>query len=216
MVGRKVAKMYNIRKFSELTGISISALRSWDNEKKLIANRTPGGHRIYTNDHLKQLKLINDERFVKPRKNVLYIRESSSHQKSSRDNQKEKVKEFCISAGYTIDIIYEDFGSGMNWKRPNFLKLLDNIINHEVDKLIMYHKDRLVRFGFELFEYLSKVFNFEIIVIDQEVTKDSKKEFVEDLIAIIHYFSMKLYGDRSYKKKVEKSTENLEEIKNEI
>lgn len=208
--------MYNIREFANKVGVSIHTLRSWDYSGKLIANRTPGNMRIYTDEHLKQLKLFNECALLPKKLNYIYIRESCQHQKNSRDNQKEKVKEFCISAGYTIDIIYEDFGSGMNFKRKNFLKLLNDVFDKKVERLIIYHKDRLVRFGFELFEYLSQKFDFEIIIIDQEETKDSQKEFVGDLISIIHYFSMKLYGSRSYKKKVKTIDDNLKEIKNEI
>ena len=90
-------------------------------------------------------------------------------------------------------------------------------MQNRLENLIIFYKDRLVRFGFDLFFELSKKHQFNIIVIDDSDTDKSKeKEFADDLISIIHYFSMRLYGSRSYKKKIKKAEENLNEIKAEI
>lgn len=86
-----------------------------------------------------------------------------------------------------------------------------------IENLIIYYKDRLVRFGFEIFEKFAADNDFKITIIDDsETNKTKEQEFAEDLISIIHYFSMKLYGSRSYKKKIEKAEKNLIEIRNEI
>ena len=75
----------------------------------------------------------------------------------------------------------------------------------------------MVRFGYELFEELSKKYNFKILIIDNSESNKSKEiEFADDLISIIHYFSMRLYGSRSYKQKIKKVEENLIKIKEEI
>ena len=97
------------------------------------------------------------------------------------------------------------------------LELLDLITKNRVNNLIIYYKDRLVRFGYELFEELSKKYNFNILIIDNsESNKSKEKEFADDLISIIHYFSMKLYGSRSYKQKIKKAEENLNQIIQEL
>jgi putative resolvase len=90
-------------------------------------------------------------------------------------------------------------------------------INNQLKMLIIYYKDRLVRFGFEFFEELSKINDFEILIIDNSETEKSKEqEFAEDLISIIHHFSMKLYGSRNYKQKIKQAENNIKQIKNEI
>jgi predicted site-specific integrase-resolvase len=131
--------------------------------------------------------------------------------------QKEKIKEFCISNGIKIDKVISGFGSALNYKHSGLLELIDLITKNKVENLIIYYKDRLVRFGYELFEELSKKYNFKILIIDNsESNKSKEKEFADDLISIIHYFSMKLYGSRSYKQKIKKAGDNLNQIKQEI
>ena len=138
-------------------------------------------------------------------------------QKESLKLQEEKIKEFCISNGIKIDKVISEFGSALNYKRQGLLELIDLITKNKVENLIIYYKDRLVRFGYELFEELSKKYNFKILIIDSsESNKSKEKEFADDLISIIHYFSMKLYGSRSYKQKIKKAEDNLNQIKQEI
>lgn len=204
--------MYNISEFSKLIGVNVKTLRDWDKNGKLIPIKLESGHRRYTNEHLN--KFINN---TKERLNICYIRESTIQQKNSLMDQESKVKQFCISNGLNIDKLYSDFGSGLNYKRNNFQKILSHIINNEIENLIIYYKDRLVRFGFEIFEYFSQINRFNIIIIDDSETEKSKdQEFAEDLISIIHYFSMKLYGSRSYKNKIKKAEDNILEIRDEI
>lgn len=205
--------MYNIKQFAELIGTTTTTLRNWDKEGKLKPIRLASGHRRYTEEQLEQIKNIHKNE----RLNIIYCRESSINQKESLIKQEEKLKEFCISNGIIIDKSIKDIGSGLNFKRTGFIDLIDLITNNKVNKLIIYYKDRLVRFGFELFEELSKKYNFEIIVVDNtETNKSKEKEFADDIISIIHYFSMKLYGSRTYKKRIDNIKNELNIIKNEI
>lgn len=138
-------------------------------------------------------------------------------QKESLSLQEQKCKEFCISKGMQIDKVISEFGSGLNYKRPGLNEIIELIMQNRLENLIIFYKDRLVRFGFDMFIELSKRHQFNIIVIDDSNTDKSKeKEFADDLISIIHYFSMRLYGSRSYKKKIRKAEENLKEIKEEL
>ena len=90
-------------------------------------------------------------------------------------------------------------------------------MNDEIENLIIYYKDRLCRFGFEIFEYFANELKFNIIIVDDSDTEKSKQqEFVEDIISIIHYFSMRLYGSRSYKKKIQPLENNLLELTKDI
>jgi putative resolvase len=205
---------YNIKQFSELINVSKQTLRNWDNNGKLIPIKLKSGHRRYSNEHLKQFNknLKNIDRL-----NIIYCRESTIQQKKSLDNQIIKCKDFCISNGYTIDKVIVDNASALNYNRNGIKEILKLSVENKIENLIIYYKDRLVRFGFEMFEELSKINNFKIIIIDNSETDKSKElEFAEDLISIIHHFSMKIYGKRSYKKKVLNAENNINEIKGEI
>lgn len=205
---------YNIKQFSELINVSKQTLRNWDNNGKLIPIKLKSGHRRYSNEHLTQFNknLKNIDRL-----NIIYCRESTIQQKKSLDNQITKCKDFCISNGYAIDKVIVDNASALNYNRSGVKEILKLCIENKIENLIIYYKDRLVRFGFEMFEELSKINNFKIIIIDNSETDKYKElEFAEDLISIIHHFSMKIYGKRSYKKKVLNAENNINEIKDEI
>lgn len=205
--------MYSIGEFAKLINVTTQTLRNWDKQNKLKPVILESGHRRYTNDHLNLINGIKDSDKI----NVIYCRESTKMQKESLKLQEEKIKEFCISNGIKIDKVISEFGSALNYKRQGLLELIDLITKNKVENLIIYYKDRLVRFGYELFEELSKKYNFKILIIDNsESNKSKEKEFADDLISIIHYFSMKLYGSRSYKQKVKKAEDNLNQIKQEI
>lgn len=103
--------------------------------------------------------------------------------------------------GISVNKVIAEFGSGMNFKRKGFLELISLLTNDSVNTLIIHHKDRLMRFGMPMIEHICLINNVKLIVIDSaEENKSKADEFAEDLIAIIHHFSMKLYGSRSYKK----------------
>lgn len=205
--------MYSIGEFAKLINVTTQTLRNWDKQNKLKPVILESGHRRYTNEHLNLINGIKESTKI----NVIYCRESTKMQKESLKLQEEKIKEFCISNGIKIDKVISEFGSALNYKRQGLLELIDLITKNKVENLIIYYKDRLVRFGYELFEELSNKYNFKILIIDSsESNKSKEKEFADDLISIIHYFSMKLYGSRSYKQKVKKAEDNLNQIKQEI
>ncbi len=101
-----------------------------------------------------------------------------------------------------MDVWVKEFGGGMNYKRKEFLALMKMIERREVSKVIVAHKDRLVRFGFDYFEYFANEHGCKIEVVNQE-SLSPQQEMVEDLMAIIHTFSCRLYGLRKYKKTIE-------------
>ncbi len=106
---------------------------------------------------------------------------------------------FCLQAGIAVDDWVKEIGGGMNFKRKRFLQLMDDVQQGSVGKLLIAHKDRLCRFGFEYFERMAKESGCELIVINQE-SLSPQQEMIEDLLAIVHTFSCRLYGLRRYKK----------------
>lgn len=117
------------------------------------------------------------------------------------------METFCLNAGIAVDDWVTEFAGGMNFKRPQFLRLVERIENRELSRLIIAHKDRLVRFGFEFFETFALRHGCEIVVVNQE-SLSPHQEMVEDLMAIIHTFSCRLYGLRKYKKEIRQAVEN--------
>lgn len=117
------------------------------------------------------------------------------------------VKSYMIAKGYQYEMI-EDIGSGINYNKKGLKRLIDKINNQEVSKVVVLYKDRLVRFGFELIEYLCEINNVELEVIDYS-EKSKEEELTDDLIQIITVFANRLYGQRSKKTK-----RLIEEVRN--
>lgn len=142
------------------------------------------------------------------RETVIYARVSTSKQKPDLENQVELLKQFCFSNGYRINNVYTDIASGIDFeKRTNFFRMLDNIILGKVEKVVITYKDRLSRVGFNLFLYLFKKYSCEIIVMSEVGSaKLDSQEIFEEIVGMLHCYSMKLYS----KRRVAKIKEALE------
>lgn len=117
--------------------------------------------------------------------------------KNDLDRQVENLKSYAISKGYSFEII-TDIGSGINYTKQGLKQLIQKINNKEISKIVILYKDRLIRFGFELIEYLCELNNIDIEIIDN-TTISTKPELTNDLIQIITVFANQLYGPRSKK-----------------
>ena len=136
-----------------------------------------------------------------PRKTVIYCRVSTSKQKKDLENQVDLVKTYCFSNGLKISGVYTDIASGISFeKRKSFFTMLDDILEHKIEKVVITYKDRLSRVGFGLFKYLFAKFNTEIVVISEvgSVTLD-RKEIFEEIVSMLHCYSMKLNSSRKKK-----------------
>ena len=135
------------------------------------------------------------------RKNVIYTRVSTQKQKLDLENQKKIVEKYCIENGIKISDIYSDIGSGINFDRKEFQRLLDDVVNHKISKIYITYKDRLSRVSFDMFKNLFSNFNCEIVVLnDIEDAQTTEKEIFNEIISLIHCFSMKVYSSRRKKK----------------
>lgn len=140
---------------------------------------------------------------------TIYARVSTPKQKTDLENQINLLKEYSISNGYSVKYVFSDIASGMNENRKSLNELIDKVILGEIKFIIISHKDRLTRFGFGYLENLFSKFNCSIIQVDLTEEKSFQEELTQDLIAIIHHFSMKFYGKRkNILKKIENSLEN--------
>lgn len=192
-------RVIKAKEFSQRIGVSLKTLERLE-KKHLIKPIRRNGVRYYTedmiNEYLGLAKKSNTERKV-----VGYYRVSTQSQKKEMDYQREALETFSLSRGIPIDIYLYDVASGINFKRKNFLNIIDMIESGQVEELIVTYKDRLTRFGFDLIEERCKVNSTKLTVINLEKSSP-EKELVEDLMTIIHVFSSRLYGLRKYKKTI--------------
>lgn len=194
-------------------GVSTQTLRRWERQEKLIpAKRTQGGQRRYD---VNQLLTTRKQSFTKDIPTIAYARVSSHDQKEDLHRQEQMLEFFCASNGWTFEII-SDLGSGLNYGKKGLKKLLQRIINGEIKRLVLTHKDRLLRFGAELIFGLCEVKGIEIVIINQGEPPTLEEELASDVLEIITVFSARLYGSRSHKNK--KLMDNLkravEDVKN--
>ena len=136
------------------------------------------------------------------RKTYLYARVSTSKQKKDLENQVLLLKNFCFQNGYIINGIFQDVASGISFdKRKQFFDMLDEVLAGRVKRVIITYKDRLSRVGFELFVYLFEKYGCEIVVIsDIGSEKLDSQEIFEEIVSLLHCYSMKLYSGRKAKK----------------
>lgn len=189
--------MLSIGKFAKSLGVSIQTLRNWDKEGKLKPTYvTENGYRYYSEDLLNKFRNIKNVNKIK-KKNILYARVSTKSQKDDLDRQVDNLKQYAYSKGYSFEII-TDIGSGINYKKEGLLKMINLVECGEVDRIIILYKDRLIRFGYDLIEYICKLNDTKIEIVDNS-TISKEQELTEDLIQIITVFANRLYGARSKK-----------------
>lgn len=190
-------KYYSIAEFSKILNVSAQTLRNWNKSGKLTPHHTgSNGYRYYSHEQLNQV--LN----IKPnlnRKTIGYCRVSSNKQKDDLERQINNMKTYLLAQGKPFEII-EDIGSGINYKKKGLKQLIKQVIQGEVDKIVVLYKDRLLRFGFELIEYICTLYHCEIEIVDT-TKKSEQEELVEDLIQIVTVFSCRLQGRRANKTK---------------
>lgn len=136
------------------------------------------------------------------RKTYIYARVSTSKQKKDLENQVRLLTNFCFQNGYVINGVFQDVVSGISFKkREQFFELLDEVLAGKVKRVVITYKDRISRVGFELFTYLFKKFGCEIIVLSEIGSeKLDSEEIFEEIVSLLHCYSMKLYSSRRVKK----------------
>ena len=155
--------------------------------------------------------LIGQKKEKKDKKIISYARVSTQKQKRQLAEQNQRIYDSCISRGLKLDRQFSDIKSGMSADRKQFQEVLQMIIQGEVELLVLENKDRLVRFGYEILEQMFKYFGCKILVLNDILeNKTYEQELTEDLISIIHYFTMKNYSHRRKLNKLRKELESKE------
>jgi len=127
-----------------------------------------------------------------------YARVVSHDQKDDLVRQEQMLEMYCASQGWQFKII-SDLGFSMNYHKCGLKKLLSMIVNEEINRLVLTHKDRLLRFGAELIFTICEEKNIDVIIINQGNESTFEEELAKDVLEIITVFSAKLYVRSSHK-----------------
>jgi predicted site-specific integrase-resolvase len=193
-------KNYKPKEFAELLNVSVKTLQRWDNEGILTAYRTPTDRRYYTHEqYLAYTGVISKEK--NKGKTVIYTRVSNKGQKDDLKNQVEFLKQFAHARGIIVDEVIQDIGSGLNYKRKKWNTLIEQSLEGKVKTIMISHKDRFIRFGFDWFRNLLESEGVEFLIVNND-SMSPEEEMVQDLISIIHVFSCRIYGLRKYKQDI--------------
>ena len=174
-------------------------MRRWEREGKIKPKRSVGNQRYYTEADLQialNVESSHQAGFV-----IVYCRVSSRGQTPELHHQIEAMEEFCRGRGLAVDEWISEIGGGMNFKRKKFLALMRSIRLGEVSEVVVAHKDRLARFAFDFIEEFASWYGCKITVANCE-SLSPQAEMIDDLMAIVHTFSCRLYGLRSYKRQI--------------
>lgn len=189
-------KLLNISQAANVLGVSESTLRRWETEGRLVPDeRTAGGQRRYKLSSIRPQMKHGDKL---ERKTVAYARVSSHDQKADLERQKQVLELYCASQGWTFEVM-SDLGSGINYNKKGLKALIQAIIDNDVGRLVITHKDRLLRFGAELIFSICEAKQVEVVIINQGEDSTFEEDLAKDVLEIITVFSARLYGSRSHK-----------------
>ena len=179
---------------AQILGTTPGQLRKWEKTGELLpTRRTKGGTRYYA---VSDLSGITNE--AAP--TVCYARVSSYDQKADLDRQQAVLEAYCAAKGWRTEII-RDLGSGMNYNKKGLQRLLELILRRQLKRLVLTHKDRLLRFGADLVFSLCELQGIEVVIIHQGEQPSFEEELATDVLEVITVFSARLYGARSHKSK---------------
>ena len=208
-----MSKIISIGQAAKLLGVHVQTLRNWERTGKLKPDSiSPGGTRRYNQDKILQItgkelpEIEKDERIT-----IAYARVSSHDQKADLQRQVQVLELYCAEHGYKYELI-TDLGSGMNYYKKGLTTLIQKILENNVRRLILTHKDRLLRFGAELIFSICETKGVEVVILNKGEEKASfEEDLAKDVLEIITVFSARLYGSRSRKNKriIEQLRDNI-------
>jgi putative resolvase len=187
-------RLVKIGEASKMLGCSVQTLRKWELTGELLpARKTGGGTRYYA---VSDLLGIQSSDYP----TICYARVSSHDQKADLERQQAVLESYCAAKGWRSETI-KDLGSGMNYRKKGMQRLLELILRRQMKRLVLTHKDRLLRFGAELIFALCEWQGIEIVIIHRGEPPTFEEELASDVLEIITVFSARLYGSRSHKAK---------------
>src|SRR5438034_1402179 len=188
--------MYPPKELGELIGKSVITLQKWDRKGIHKVHRSPTNRRYYTHDQcLTYRGLVAQEQGL----TIAYSRVSGVAQKPDLVNQVKALEVYCTQHTIKVDEWMQDIGSGLNYQRKQFNRLMEMVELGQVRRIVLAHRDRLVRFGYGYFETFCERHHTDLVVIDW-VTISPEQVLVQDMVTTLSVFSARLHGLGSYKK----------------
>lgn len=198
-----VEKYISTKKTREILGVTTTTLRNWDKAGKISTIRSASGVRLYSVKDIQNI--LNSNTAFQEKKKIAYCRVSSKKQiddlKRQEDFFKHKFPDYDVVS---------DIGSGLNWKRKGLKTILEQAMSGNISELVVAHRDRLCRFGFELLEWIFERNKVELVVLDRDNDKSPNEELTEDILSIIHVYSCRQMGRRRYKVEKDKDLSDCE------
>ena len=170
-------------------------LRKWEATGRLVPEHTLGKHRRY---NVSQLRPTVGRITPDNRRTIAYARVSSHDQRADLERQRRALELYCARQGWTFDLI-SDLGSGMDYHKKGLRRLLDEILEGRVGRLVITHKDRLLRFGAELVFAICEAKEVEVVILNEGEDASFEEDLAKDVLEIITVFSARLYGSRSHR-----------------
>jgi putative resolvase len=195
--------MIKISKLAKDLNITRTTLYNWKREGKIDFIKSNTGRNYVSIDTYNRLMGIVEK---KTEKVVIYCRVSSTENKSNLDTQKNRLISYCNAKGYQVSEVIVEIGSGINDFRPKLIKLLEK---NDYTKIVVEHKDRLTRVGFNYLDTLCKVLGKEIEVVNNVITDE--EDLIQDFVSIITSFCSRIYGKRRSKRNTEKLIKDLQD-----
>ncbi len=206
----------SIKAAAQELGVAEETLRRWEHAGKIRSERTAGGHRRYDLASLKHYAKKAQE-VERPggsaRMTLGYTRVESSDQLADLRRQVGVLEVYCATKGWEVEIL-QDRGSGLNYRNRGLRQLLQRICEGSVERLVLTHQDRLLRFGAELVFALCEHFGTEVVIINAAEERGFEEDLAQDVLEIITVFSARLYGSRSHKN--QQVMQQLREVADEI
>lgn len=187
-------RFITISEAAALLGVSISTLRRWEKEGRITPERTVAGHRRYSQTKIKP-EIAHANLSIKT---IAYARVSSQDQKGDLERQKQILELYCAKQGWAFEVI-SDLGSGMNYYKKGLQRLINEILSGSIGRLVITHKDRLLRFGAELIFAICEAKSVEVVILNRGENTTFEEDLAKDVLEIITVFSARLYGSRSRK-----------------
>jgi putative resolvase len=188
-----MSRFIKIGEAAKLLGITVQTLRRWELEGSFPPDRkSEGGTRYYSLERIIGVKASENDL------TIAYARVSSHDQKKDLETQAKLLTQYCTAQGWQFEVV-QDLGSGMNYRKKGLKKLLELVLEGKIKRLVLTHKDRLLRFGSELIFAMCEAREIEVVMINKGEDLSFEEELAQDVLEIITVFSARLYGSRSRK-----------------
>jgi predicted site-specific integrase-resolvase len=179
------------RNAAKILGVHVNTLRNWADAGLIKFIWTTTGYRRY--DVYSVAKPTH-----KLGHRIVYARVSSYKQRDDLERQVQKLKK-----EYPKHEIITDIGGGLNFKRKGLRSILELAMRGAVKEVVVAHRDRLCRFGFELIRWMVEKDGGKLVVLD-DTSASPEKELTDDLLAILHVFSCRMHGLRAYSNQIKR------------